>query len=84
MRVTGAFELSWLHEVADNAAIVFATSPCPDGTASSELRIGRTMVVVTTVSTSFTSDLHLTHPLSLSNCVKVGFAVLVVILSPNL
>ena len=26
-RVTGAFELSWVHEVADNAAIVFATSP---------------------------------------------------------
>ena len=58
-RVTGAFELSWVHEVADNAAIVFATSPSPDGTTSSGCWIGRTMAVVTTVSTSLSCDLHL-------------------------
>ena len=35
LQVTGAFEHSWLHEVADNAPIVFATSFCPDGSTSS-------------------------------------------------
>ena len=34
MRVTVALEASLVHEVADNAAIVFATSLRSDGTAS--------------------------------------------------